>query len=447
LNLATRSLLSYQTAINTTGHNVANAGTEGYHRQRVDLRPNPPERTVFGALGTGVRIDSVQRVEDRFIEYAIQREIPILSRYESRADQLSRSELAFGEPSDAGLTALLDEFFDGWDDLASNPEDPGARESVVRLAVSLTDAIQNARSRIADQQAAITGEIARTVDEANRVTRELQLLNRTILVSQRDGNIPPDLEDRRDALVEELAELVGASAMVEENGTATVRIGGRVYLQQETMAEIYFDPAFNDQPSLYGRELSLGEMDGRIEGLIRVRDEDLAAIIRRLDEFAFELAENVNAIHAQGVDPFGDPTVPFFVIETAEELGVTRAAGSIAVHPALLADSARVVTGTTGASADNSIALDIAALRNEPAGVVSMLRSMVVDVGSRARESENQARAQGVVVDAFRAQRESISGVSLDEEAANLMRFQRSYQAAAQIITMVDELTETILSM
>ena len=445
-NLAAQSLLSYQAAINTAGHNVANAATEGFHRQRVDLRSNLPERTQFGALGTGVDIGSIHRIEDRFIEYAIQREIPILARFSSRSDALSQSQLAFGEPSDSGLTTMLDEFLGGWSDLASSPEDSGARESVVRLGVSLADSVRNARNRLVVQQESITAEIARAVDDVNRQATELEHLNQNILASARNGVVPADLEDRRDLLIHGLAETIGATAHVEANGTATVRVGGRLLVQLETADRLDFDLALSDLPTLQGRELRTDQIDGRIGGLLQVRDEDLAGSIRRLDEFVIRLAQDVNDLHRQGSDGYGNRAADFFVIPVLDPDRVGQAAASLEVNQLLLADSRRVAAGTTGAEGDNAIALDIAALRNEVNGPATLLRSLVVDLGARARESEDLALGQAIVVDSFRSQQESVSGVSLDEEAAGLLRFQRSYEAAARIMTMVDEMTRTLLS-
>lgn len=445
--LASQSLLSFQTAISTVGHNVANAGTEGFHRQRIDFRASNPEFTAAGTLGTGVRVNSVQRIEDRFIEFAVQREVPVLARYLTRANAMAQAELTFGEPSDAGLTGQLDSFYTGWDDLASNPEDPAARESVVRLGVGLADAIRQSRDRLVSQQESINGEISLTVDSANRLIREMELLNRNIMTATRNGVVPADMEDRRDMIVETLGELVGAAGTVEDNGTATVRVAGRVVVQLEASTPISFDISESDAPTIEGRAFRGGELDGRVGGLLEVRDRDLASAIRRLDEFAERLARDVNDVHAQGRDLHGQETSPFFVLLGLERDGVGGAAAGLRVNAELQDDSTRVAAGADGTPADNSIALDIAALRGHRTGAAGMLRSLVVDVGARSREAADLATGQTVIVDSFRAQRESISGVSLDEEAANLMRFQRSYQAAARIMTTADDMAQTLLAL
>jgi flagellar hook-associated protein 1 FlgK len=147
--LGRHSLLAQQIAIQTAGHNVANAATPGYHRQRVEMVPGLPELTAFGALGSGVRIDTIRRVEDRFLELAVHREVPLQSRFMARAEILAEAELAFGEPSEGGMQSMMEQFFDSWDDLASTPEDLGARESVVRSAATLTIAARRSPARCA----------------------------------------------------------------------------------------------------------------------------------------------------------------------------------------------------------------------------------------------------------------------------------------------------------
>jgi flagellar hook-associated protein 1 FlgK len=341
---------------------------------------------------------------------------------------------------------MLDQFYTAWDDLASSPEDAGARESVVRVGVSLADTIRAVRSRLTDQQDAINGEINQTVDDANRVIRELQILNRNILTATAAGNLPGDMEDQRDTLIARLGELVGATGTIEDDGTAIVRIGGRVLVQLEAATEITYDPLRNVAPAMGGRELGAGDIDGKLGGLIEVRDEDLVTAVKRLDEFAYRLATDVNAVHEQGTDTYGNPAGPFFVLLDLEAGTADSAAGRIRVAATLQDDSRRIAAGATTAPGDNSIALDIAALRNDSFGASGMLDALVVDVGARAREAKDLALGQEVIVNSFKAQRESVSGVSLDEEAANLLRFQRSYEAAARLMTIADEMAETVLA-
>jgi flagellar hook-associated protein 1 FlgK len=233
LELGRNSLLAQQAALQAAGHNIANAATPGYHRQRVEMRPTLPELYTFGALGTGVRIDTVRRIESRFLELSLQREIPLHARFSARAGILSEAELAFGEPSEGGVQSFLDQFYTAWNELAATPEDLGARESVVRSALSLTQSIRSAHLRITEQSESLTGEMHRVVDDANRVLGELEALNRTIRSQSARTSSLGDLADRRDLLIETLADLLGAQGAIEEDGTATVRLGGRVVLQGE----------------------------------------------------------------------------------------------------------------------------------------------------------------------------------------------------------------------
>jgi flagellar hook-associated protein 1 FlgK len=437
--------------MSTVGHNVANAATPGFRRQRVDLQATPPVRDLFGAIGTGVTLNNVQRVEDRFLEMAVRREIPVLAGFTARADLLAQAESAFGEPSEGGLTTLLDDFYGAWDDLASSPEDAAVRGTVVQTGATLVDAVRASRARLEHQAASVDGEIGRALDDANRVLTDLAAVNQAILTAERQGRIPPDLEDRRDLLLDAAAEIVGATSQVNDDGTATVWVAERVVLQRGETLRLSFETengSAERRLRIEGRELRPEEVDGRIGGLVRTRDEDLRGAIRRLDELAARLVRDVNAIHREGRDRNGRPAGDFFVMDDiVGNDGVDRAAEAVRVAGPLLDDASRVAAGRSGEPGDGTLALDLAALRNDPAGVSGMLQDLVVDVGSRSREAMDVLEGQQLVVDSFLAQREAVSGVSLDEEAANLMRFQRSYEAAARVLTTADDMVRTILEL
>ncbi|HET9888639.1 MAG TPA: flagellar basal body protein, partial [bacterium] len=185
--LGRNSMLAQQAALQTAGHNIANAATPGYHRQRVETGPTLPELTAFGALGTGVRIDTIRRVENRFLEMSAQREIPLSARYSARAGVLSEAELAFGDPAEGGMQTFLEQFFTSWDDLASSPEDSGARDTVARTATSLVQILHSTRARLVEKRDALSGEMRSVVDTANSAIRELERLNHGILASEARG--------------------------------------------------------------------------------------------------------------------------------------------------------------------------------------------------------------------------------------------------------------------
>jgi flagellar hook-associated protein 1 FlgK len=225
-----------------------------------------------------------------------------------------------------------------------------------------------------------------------------------------------------------------------------VRIGGRVVVQGESVEDLRFDRSAADAPTLGGRALQPVEVDGRIGGLLETRDVDLADAIRRLDELARDLADEVNAVHRQGTAADGRPAGDFFVMTRLDHDGVGGAAATLSVDPAVLDDADRIAAGSSGESGDNVVALDLAALRQRLGGPSGRLQALVVDFGARAKEAADLATGQGVIVQSFEAQRESVSGVSLDEEATNLLQFQRSYEAAARVMSIVDEMTQTLLS-
>ncbi|NNE44950.1 MAG: hypothetical protein HKN12_12145, partial [Gemmatimonadetes bacterium] len=284
-------------------------------------------------------------------------------------------------------------------------------------------------------------------DDANRAIRQLQELNNNILYNEKNGVIAADLEDRRDLLVSTIVELTGATAQVESGGTATVWLDEHVIVQRDTSRPLTFERGGNARLAIEGKELALEEVGGRIGGLLQARDGDIGASIERLDAFAARFAADVNAIHEQGVDEHGQAAGAFFIIAGVNADGVTDASRRIQVAADLVRDPTRVAAGTASAPGENGVELDIAALRNDPFGASGLLQSLVVDIGSRSREAQDLYSGQRIVVDSFIAQKESISGVNLDEEAAQLLQYQRAYEAAARVLTIADELTQTVLQL
>jgi flagellar hook-associated protein 1 FlgK len=275
----------------------------------------------------------------------------------------------------------------------------------------------------------------------------MQSLNRSILASTRQGVVAADLEDRRDNLVDTLNQIAGATATIESDGTATVRIGGRVLVQAAGADTLAFDGAHPAALHLANSVLDPSELGGTLGGLVEARTGDLADAMSRLDRMAARLAGDVNALHTQGKDMRGDTGMAFFTLSGVGPDGIKGAAGALRVNVALEADASRVAAGTNDKPGDGSVAADIAAIRNQSEGASSMLRALVSGVGARTKESQDLADGQQVIVSSFQAQRESVSGVSLDEEGASLLQFQRSYQAAARIVTTVDEMAQTLLQM
>lgn len=424
LQTSLRGLLAQQQAIDVTGHNIANANTAGYSRQEAVLEPTAPYlipansvNNGHGAqLGGGVDVAAIRRVRDQFLDLQYRAQQMSLGDATARTTSLDQAEMAFNEPGDDGIQAQLSRFWDAWSAVANAPEDAGARAALVTNAQTLTstfravsDQLSTVAQQAQDEYDSITGPNG---DVANMAV-QLAGLNRAIGDAVFRGQQPNDLMDQRDALVDRLSQL--AQVSVTDTGDSRYRVdfGGVTLVDPST-------PTGCNWPQ------TLTAPGGKLGALLDLASPTGPALTYRsqLDAVANSLVTSVNALHTS--TPFFDP------------------AGTTAATINVVATTATAQTGSSGASGANDVAQAIANLRG---GTTDQLyQALVAKVGT---ESQAAVRAQATaqsLSDAVDNRRQSVAGVSLDEEMMNLMRFQRGYQASARTMTTMDEMLDTLVN-
>ena len=424
LQTSLRGLLAQQQAIDVSGHNIANANTAGYSRQEAVLEPTRPYvipansvNNGSGAqLGSGVDIAAIRRLRDQFLDLQYRAQQMSLGDATARTTSLDQVELAFAEPTDDGLAAQLARFWDAWSDVANAPENAGARAALVTTAQTLTtsfrtisDQLTTVAQQAQDEFDAITGP---TGDVANMAS-ELANLNRAIGDAVFRGQQPNDLMDRRDQLVDRLSQLAQVSVTDVGDSRWRIDFGGVTLVDPST-------PAGYTWPQTLGRTPG-----GKLGALLDLASATGPALGYRtqLDAVAADLVRGVNALHTS--TPFFDPR------------GVTAA--TIAV----VATGAMVQTGSGRASGENDVAQAIARLRG---GTTDQIyQALVARIGTEAQAAVRAQSTSQSLVDAIEDRRQSVAGVSLDEEMTNLIRFQRGYQASARTMTTMDEMLETLI--
>jgi flagellar hook-associated protein 1 FlgK len=424
LQTSLRGLLTQQQALDVTGHNIANANTAGYSRQEAVLEPTRPYilpansvNTGAGAqLGSGVDVAAIRRLRDQFLDLQYRAQQMSLGDATARTTSLDQTELAFAEPTDDGLAAQLSRFWDAWSDVANAPENAGARAALVTTAQTLTATFRTVSDQLAtvaqqaqDEYDAITG----TNGDVANMASELAGLNRAIGDAVFRGQQPNDLMDRRDELVDRLSQL--AQVSVTDTGGSRWRIdfGGVTLVDPST-------------PAGYSWPQTLTAPGGKLGALLDLASPTGPALTyqSQLDAIAADLVSGVNALHT--ATPFFDPR------------------GTTAATITVLATTATVQTGSGAASGENDVAQAIARLRG---GTTDQLyQALVARIGT---ETQAAVRAQSTaqsLVDAVDDRRQSVAGVSLDEEMTNLIRFQRGYQASARTMTTMDEMLDTLVN-
>ncbi len=464
-----RGLMAQQRALDTTGHNITNANTPGYSRQVTNLATTSPytvpsfgRPAAAGQIGTGVTADAVERMRSAFLDDQIRNESETLGYWAAQSETLTQVEGILGEPSDTGLSNALDVFWKSMQDLSLHPESMPIRTIVRQRGVELADMIQHTYTQLNDTQKSVDQAITLKVDEINGIAQQIADLNDQISKAVGVGLQPNDLLDRRDLLVTKLSKMVNISTFNGENGAVTVNIGGISLVAGEQAHKLTTVPnALNgglvdvrwadfQDPSSPPDLLPADVTNGELKGMLDVRDVKLAGYMSQLNDLAAGLITNVNAQHAgpAGFDLNGNPGGAFFAGTDAS---------NIAVDPAIMAGDPglRLIAASssaTGVPGDGSNALKIAQLNQAKimnggtATYSEFLGAMVSNLGVDSDQAKTMETNQTTLIDHLTKQSESIAGVSLDEEAANMIKFQHGYDAAARVITTMDEMLDVIIN-
>lgn len=421
LQTALSGLLADQQAMDVTGHNIANANTEGYSRQTAVLETAPPvvlpalsAITGEGAqLGTGVTVATYSRIRNSYLDAQYRTQNSALSGASTQAEELQQAQAAFNEPSAGALASRLSAFWSAWNSLADSPTSEAAKQGVVaagrQLASELnqlSSALSTISAQAGEQYAARTGPSGEVQDYATQVAQ----LNGQIRLAEQAGQQPNDMLDRRDLLLDKLSSLANVTVTKQPDGTDTVTFGDAAKPLVEGTTVNWPQTLTSAAGGQLGALLSLTGPTGA-----------LASYRTGLDNVAATIASTVNALHT---------STPFFS-------GTTAATIAVAVAPA------EVQTSSTANPGGNDVALAIAGLRGGSAD--QAYSSLIERVGSDVQgASDEQANLQTTLT-AIGDQRQSVSGVSLDEEMTNLISFQRAYQASARTLTAMDSMLETLI--
>jgi flagellar hook-associated protein 1 len=446
LQTSLRGLLAHQRSLDVTGHNIANASTPGYSRQEAVLSTALPQLIPAGAradgsgaqLGTGVEVAEYRRMRDSFLDVQYRAQSSVLGDADARARSLEGVDLALAEPGENGLSAQLGKLWSAWSNVAKDPSSVPAREALIEQAKTVASAFAELDTQLSTLQDQAATEFASMVDyrpdegvlgTIGQLATEIAQVGEAIRDAVFRGQTPLDLMDQRDLLLDRLAEYGSVSTVDLGDGGLRVHFGGG--------AEPLVDDQRVNDPSTPGDERVVWDASGltapggklgalmalsATDGVIDTYRQDLAAV-------AQSLATQVNDIHDDG--PGGLAFFAFDATQGASGLSVVRT-------------TADLTPGSTAAAGANDLALRIAALRG--GATDQAYTAFVARVGSEVRQvARTQANAE-VLVGAVEDRRQSVAGVSLDEEMTNLIRFQRGYQASARTMSTLDEMLDVLIN-
>ncbi|MBL7202865.1 MAG: flagellar hook-associated protein FlgK [Desulfobacteraceae bacterium] len=453
LQTGMRSLLAQQRGIEVAGHNIANVNTPGYSRQTVNLQTTTPVMTSQGMIGTGVTAREFQRVYDRFVGVQIENAMEEQGRWEAQKTALERVEIIFDESSDSGLSKTMGEFWNVWQDLVNNPSGNVERLALLGSSETLAFEFQNTYNNLSPLQHDLDISIASTVDEINLKAAEIATLNQKIIEVEGGGFHANDFRDARDLAVKEISLMIDVTTYEESSGSINVslRDGSSLVSGSNTsdLSTMVNDSGHRDVVWASDATVSINSKisGGKLKGWIEARDVIIPGYMSNLEDLADGIKEAVNTAHGNGYDLNGAAGGDFF--------SGTLAAGTFAVASAIAADVNKIAASGTaaGVPGDNSNAIAIAELQNalmmnsNTTNFDDYYNSMVSDVGTKVRQAAMSYDHHTAMVSHLENYRESISGVSIDEEMINLVQFQHGYEAAAKLISTTDELLQTLINM
>lgn len=324
IEIGKRSLMAHSTQIQTAGHNISNADTEGYSRQRVIVksfepiyRPDLERAMVPGQIGQGCDVESINRIKDELLESRIVEQKNVESYWETRDKYYSMIESVYNEPNDVSVRTNMDKFWQGWQELSTYPESDAARLAVVVRGQTLTNSIQQQYKSLRGIGDQINGDIEAVVKQVNDLSRQIASVNGEIVRSKGLGDNPNDLMDRRDLLVEKLSSLINVTVTQKDPDEFMVHTDGQIIVQGSLARQIETVGQLDNNG--YGKLMwSDTKLDAEFHGgtlgaLVELRDKDIRTEIQSLNTMALNFADLVNDVHRNAIGKNNTTGLDFFV--------------------------------------------------------------------------------------------------------------------------------------
>lgn len=541
LNIARSGLFASQRALNVISHNVANADTKGYSRQRLDQSQYKPMELGGnnGMLGTGVNTDAVKQIRNEFLDYKYRDENTLLGEWSFKKEMFSMIESVFNEPSDSGIAVTVNQFFEATHELSKNPESLTTRALVRQRAIALTSNLGRMHDKLVKTQKDMNFQLLTDVSEINGYAKEIAAYNKTIYSTEVDGGVANDIRDKRNLVVDKLSKLTNVDSYEDDEGRFHVIITGMPLVSHFTANQLVTvkRPAKvnpDDANDLIDVKWSTGATfeatGGEIKGLLNMRDgkqeynKGIPYYVEQLNVFTNTLLRKLNDVHKEGFT-LNDPKNKAIVTQAKTDSGLTAAQiESVNVELKTYADPSSIVsndvavklgldpTGTEklvnaykngysldapdsgirrfiplfkelpgsdgvttanewtisdevdknlnliaasstmkGVPGNRDAALKLAEVRYDTnlytwGSSDDFVNSLVSNLGVDSREAKNVLDNQKVLVVEVENKRQSVMGVSLDEEMSEMIKFQHSYSANARVLTTMDEMLDLIVN-
>ena len=441
MNISKQPLLAHQSAIDTTSNNISNMNTEGYSRRLTNF----DQGLGINNVNQNISKETVARVRNQFLEKQYMQQNSYYNKYKMDKTIAQQIEDIFSEPGEAGLSNSLSEFWTAWSDLANDPESQSVRTVVKDKSQALSNTFNRIYNDLNQLQDSLKNDLSGVLNKVNQKLEELNNINKRLNTTQSE-----DLMDQRDQTLNELSELININTNIGDNGKVSVYSSGQILVTENQSKSLEFNTLQEgDEKTLQviagSEDNPLQIKSGEIGSLLTMYNENIPKYQDQLNTLASELAKQVNEIHRSGYNLDNQTGINFFAegIKTAGDFKLNKA---IEDNAALIATSDQ-----ENESGNNNIAQSVSNLQNKSIvkGVApsDFYGSLITEIGSKVQESEYLSSSQNKVVQTLQNQRDSSSGVSLDEEMINLTKYEQGYQAAAKVVNTVNDMMATVLNL
>jgi len=435
LDIGKRALMAQTESMRVTGQNISNVNAPGNSRQRLELK-----NTLYSGANS-IQIHTARRIRDGFIDQRIRSENQSLGNWKMQAFLYGNIEEVFLEPSENNLSNIMSEFWGNWEDLANNPENKSSRVAVIHSGKALATTLKQINSKLRDIRSMTDDYIKDRVSQINNIASKVADINSRIVAIEASGEEASEIRDNRDILIDQISKMIDLNVIENENGQKTLLIGGRAIVDGKRLMPLEIQQSPDDKMLVSNviwsnDKTNVRITNGEIVGLVTIRDEVIPNILVDLDQLASTIIKEVNSIHKTGFGFDGSTGLSFFTGTDSYNIGVNNE---------IVSDINKIATSQSSEAGDNRIALAIAKLanRNVAPGDTDMgtfYSNIINNLGNKSRSANIMHDNSSMFVKYMEEQRESISGVSLDEEMANLIESQRAYESAAKYISIVDKL-------
>jgi flagellar hook-associated protein 1 len=444
--IATGALGAEQGALNSTTNNVANVNTPGYSRQEPVLVESDP--VVIGSVtyGTGVSLEKLQSLRDPILQLRIQEETQQQGQLNATVTALQQAQVQFATGS-GDIGTEISNFFSSLDQLSTDPGNLSLRQGVLTAAGNLATAFNNTANALSSQQSNLDLNVTQDVQQINVLSGQIATLNTQISELQGVNQDASSLVDQRDVLIGQLSNLVDVSTIQSDNGLTLTTSNGTALVVGGQSFALNTQSNSSGLQDVYaqGTDITANLTSGDLAGVLQVRDQTIPGLLSNLDTLAAGLANSLNTANQQGFDLNGNTGGNLFVPPPASGQG---AASSLAVQitdPSLIAASS---DGTPGSNGNLAV---LSGVQNQPVAggqdPTDYYSNIVYAVGNDVSNSSSELSSSQSILNQLQDQRGSISGVSLDEEAGNMVQYQNAFNAAAQIVTTINDMLYTVINM